>query len=217
MKRWIAFLHNHTDVIAAMGFFTVPTAMLRVLGGFFIIEHGRRRVLQFNTTFNPTGAWVDRQIREAFSYDTVHKYLIFDRDSIFSAAVVKFVKAIGTKPRRIAFRSPWQNPGAERWIGRCRREMLEHVIVFDERHLIRLMHLYIDYYQEDRGHSGLDKDAPATRSSAPRPSPRRTSSRYRESVGSIIATSGVRRHNSRTAAPQRHVASNACSAVRHSR
>jgi transposase InsO family protein len=170
VKRWIAFLHNHKDVIAAMDFFTVPTATLRVLYGFFIIEHGRRGVLHFNATFNPTAAWVAQQIREAFPYDTAPQYLIFDRDSIFSAAVVKFVKAIGTKPRRIAYRSPWQNPVAERWIGSCRREMLEHVLVFDERHLIQLMQLYIDYYQEDRCHLGLDKDAPATRSLTPRPS-----------------------------------------------
>ena len=81
-----------------MDFFTVPTSMLRVLYGFFVIEHGRRQILHFNATFNPTAAWVTQQIREAFSFDTSPKYLIFDRDLIFSVDVVRFVKAIGTKP-----------------------------------------------------------------------------------------------------------------------
>ena len=65
VKRWIAFLRNHKDVIAAMDFFTVPTATLRVLYGFFVIEHGRRKVLHFNASFNPTAAWVTQQLREA--------------------------------------------------------------------------------------------------------------------------------------------------------
>ncbi len=86
-----------------------------------------------------------QQIREAFPFDTAPKYLIFDRDSIFSADVVRFVKAIGTKPRRIAYRSPWQNPVAERWIGSCRRELREHVVIFSDRHLIQLVRTYRDY------------------------------------------------------------------------
>jgi hypothetical protein len=129
VKRWVAFLRNHKDVIAAMDFFTIPAATLRILYGVFVIEHGRRHVLHFNATFNPTATWVTQQLRKAFPYDTAPRYLILDRDSIFSADVVRFVKAIGTKPRRIAYRSPWQNPVAEHWIGSCRRELLEHVVV----------------------------------------------------------------------------------------
>ena len=109
VKRWIAFLSNHKDDIAAMDLFTVPTISLRLLYGFFIIEHGRRRILHFNATFHPTAAWVIQQLRKAFPYDSAPKHLIFDRDSIFSAAVVEFIKAMGTKPVRISYRSPWQN------------------------------------------------------------------------------------------------------------
>ena len=68
-----------------------------------------------------------QQLREAFPFDTAPKYLIFDRDSIFNKDVVRFIKSVGTKPSRTAYRSPWQNPVAERWIGTCRREMLDHV------------------------------------------------------------------------------------------
>ena len=143
VKRWIAFLRNHKDDIAAMDLFAVPTASLRLLYGFFVIEHGRRHILHFNATYNPTSAWVIQQLREAFPYDTAPRYLVFDRDAIFSPAVVEFIRAMGTKPVRISYRSPWQNGTAERWIGNCRREMLEHVVVLSERHLVRLMRLYI--------------------------------------------------------------------------
>ena len=103
VKRWIAFLRNHKDGIAAMDFFTVPTASLRLLYVLFVIEHARREIVHFNVTFHPTSAWVIQQLRESFPFDTAPKYLIFDRDSIFSAAVVRFVKAIGTEPVRTAY------------------------------------------------------------------------------------------------------------------
>ncbi len=171
VKRWVTFLRNHRHDIAAMDLFAVPTASLRLLFGFFVIEHGRRRIVHFNATFNPTAAWVIQQLREAFPYDAAPKYLIFDRDAIFSPAVVVFVRALGIDPVRTSYRSPWQNGTAERWIGSCRRELLEHVVVFGERHFVRLARLYVDYYHEDRCHLGLDKDAPNSRPVRPRPSP----------------------------------------------
>ena len=171
VKRWVAFLRNHKNDIAAFDLFTVPTASLRLLYGFFVIEHGRRHILHFNATFHPTSAWVMQQLREAFPYDTTPRYLVFDRDSIFSPAVVEFIRAMGTKPVRISYRSPWQNGTAERWIGNCRRELLEHVVVLGATHLVRLMRLYLSYYHEDRCHLGLEKDTPNERRITPRPSP----------------------------------------------
>ncbi len=170
VKRWIAFLRNHGPEIAAMDFFVVPTARMRVLYGFFVIEHGRRRILHFNATYNPTAAWVVQQLREAFPYDTAPGYLIFDKDSIFNRAVVEFVKSMGTRPTRTAYFSPWQNPVAERWIGSCRRALLNHVVVLGQGHFARLVRRYLDYYHGDRCHLGLDKDAPLGRPVTPRPS-----------------------------------------------
>ena len=171
VTRWVAFLRNHKDDIAAMDLFTVPTASLRMLYGFFVIEHGRRHIVHFNATFHPTSAWVIQQLREAFPYDTAPRYLIFDGDAIFSPAVVEFIRAMGTKPIRTSYRSPWQNGTAERWIGSCRRELLEHVVVLGERHLVRLVRAYITYYHEDRCHLGLGKDTPDERPITPRSSP----------------------------------------------
>ena len=169
-QRWLAFLRNHVEGIAAMDFFTLPTASLRVLYCWFVIHHQHRKVLHFNATFNPSAAWVIQQLREAFPYDTAPRYLIFDRDSIFSGAVVGFVKSMGTKPHRTAYRSPWQNPMAERWIGGCRRELFDHVIVLNELHAVRLARAYTSYFHEDRTHLGLDKDTPCGRPVTPRPS-----------------------------------------------
>jgi len=131
----------------------------------------RRRILHFNATFNPSSAWVIQQLREAFPFDTAPTYLIFDRDSIFSGAVVGFVRSMSTKPCRTAYRSPWQNPLAERWTGGCRRELFDHVIVFNERHAVRLARAYLGYFHDDRTHLGLDKDTPSRRAMTPAPSP----------------------------------------------
>jgi len=171
LKRWVAFLRNHCEVTASMDFFTVPTASMRVLYGFFVIHHDRRRVLHFNATYNPTAEWVVQQLREAFPYETGPRHLIFDRDSIFSPVVVAFIQSAGTQPKRIAFRSPWQNPFAERWVGSSRRELLAHVVVLSRRHLVRLVREYIGYYHDDRAHLGLGKDTPTARPVTPRPSP----------------------------------------------
>jgi hypothetical protein len=171
LQRWLAFLRNHKEGIAAMDFFTVPTASLRILYCWFVIHHERRRILHFNATFNPSAAWVIQQLREALPFDTAPRHLIFDRDSIFSSAVVGFVKSMGTKPCRTSYRSPWQNPVAERWIGGCRRELFDHVVVFSERHAVRLARVYIAYFHEDRTHLGLRKDTPSRRPVTLPPSP----------------------------------------------
>jgi putative transposase len=162
-KRWAAFLNNHREAIAAMDFFTVPTLTFGVLYCFFVIAHDRRQILHFNVTKHPTSDWVSQQLREAFPYDKAPKYLIHDRDATFSAEVVETVKVLGVKPIRAAFKSPWQNGIAERFVGCCRRDLLDHVIVLNERHLKRLMTDYVRYFHGDRTHLGLAKETPARR------------------------------------------------------
>lgn len=169
-KRWAAFLSNHREAIAAMDFFTVPTLTFGVLYCFFVIAHDRRRILHFNVTRHPTSAWVSQQLREAFPYDTVPKYLLHDRDSIFNTDVVETIRTIGLKSVRTAFKSPWQNGIAERFVGCCRRDLLDHVIVLNEWHFKRLMRDYIRYFHEDRTHLGLAKDTPAGRAKESNPS-----------------------------------------------
>jgi transposase InsO family protein len=108
-----------------MDFFVVPTVMFRVVYVWFAINHARRRILHFDVTNAPTAAWVVQQLRETFGLDVMPRHLIFDRDSIFSAQVVSTVKSFGNAPTRTAYRSPWQNGVAERWVGSVRRELLD--------------------------------------------------------------------------------------------
>jgi putative transposase len=162
-KRWAAFLSNHRAAIAAMDFFTVPTLSFGVLYCFFVIAHDRRRILHLNVTKHPTSAWVVQQLREAFPYDSAPRYLILDRGSTFNEEVIDAIESFDIQPTRTSFRSPWQNGVAERFVGSCRRDLLDHVIVLNERHLNRLMNEYINYYHEDRTHLGLAKGTPAGR------------------------------------------------------
>jgi putative transposase len=168
-QRWMTFLRNHKDAITAMDFFVVPTVSFRLLYLWFVIDHGRRRIIHFNVTANPTAHWVSQQLREAFPDDSVPRYLIFDHDTIFSDEVSKSIKTLGITPRRTAFRSPWQNGTAERWVGTCKRELIDHVVVLGEDHLRRLLRDYVAYYNADRVHTRL-ADAPDGRPVEVRPS-----------------------------------------------
>jgi putative transposase len=162
-KQWTTFLNNHREAIAAMDFYTLPKLRFGVLYCFFVIAPERRRILHWNVTKQPTSAWVVQQLREAFPYDSAPGYLIFDRGTNFNEEVIDTVKSFGIQPKRTSFRSPWQNGVAERWIENCRRELLDHVIVLNRRHLKCLINEYVRYYHEDRTHLGLDKQTPAAR------------------------------------------------------
>jgi putative transposase len=170
-KLWATFLRNHRELITAMDFFTVPTLTFRVLYCFFVIEHGRRKILHFNVTEHPTSTWIVQQLREAFPDCSPYRYAILDRDAKFGVDVIDLLKASGIRPKQTSPSSPWQNGIAERWIGSCRRELLDHVIVLSDAHLHRLIRDYISYYHADRIHDSLEKDSPATRSVACKPAP----------------------------------------------
>jgi putative transposase len=143
-----------------MDFFTVIRANFRVLYCLFLIRHDGRETVHFNVTEHPTSEWVVQQLREAFPESTVDQYLIFDRDTKFSAEVYQFLDSAGVSAIRT---SPWQNGVAERWVRSFRNDLLDHVIVLHETHLRRLARDYLGYYQADRTHDGLDKDTPRGR------------------------------------------------------
>ena len=162
-KRWLTFLRNHKEAIAAMDFFTVPTVTFSLLYCFFLISHDRRRILHFNVTKHPTTQWIVQQLREAFPFDSAPRFLIFDRDAKYGLEVPVAVRSLSIRPVRTSFESPWQNGIAEHWVGSCRRDLLDHVIALNERHLKRLLSEYVRYHHEDRTHLGLAKQTPAGR------------------------------------------------------
>ena len=166
-QTWRSFLKNHIGQIAAVDFFTVPTVTFRVLFCFIVLSHDRRRVIHFNVTEHPTAKWTAQQIVEAFPYDTAPRYILRDRDSIYGEYFRRRIKHMGIKEAVTAYRSPWQNAYVERVIGSIRRECLDHVIVFNEDHLRRILADYFEYYNRNRTHLSLERNSPIPREVEP--------------------------------------------------
>jgi transposase InsO family protein len=141
----------------------VPTAAFKLLFGLVILCHDRRRLVHVAVTANPTADWIARQILEAFPWETAHRYLIRDRDGAYGQVFKRRLGAMGIRDRRTTARSPWQNGHVERLIGSIRNECLDHVIVFGEAHLRRVLAGYADYYNRTRTHLSLNKDTPLGR------------------------------------------------------
>jgi len=162
-QGWKTFLNNHADGIAAMDLFVVPTISFRLLYGLLIMGHGRRQILWFGVTSHPSAEWIANQLTEACGWEQVPRYLIRDRDGAYGEVFIRRLRSMGIRDRPTSPRSPWQNGFAERLIGSIRRECLDHVVVFGERHLRHVLLSYMNYYNETRTHLSLDKDSPLPR------------------------------------------------------
>jgi putative transposase len=166
LQTWRTFLRNHVGQIVAADFFVVPTATYRLLFVPVLLAHERRRIRHVAVTAHPTAAWTAQQLREAFPWEEAPRYLIHDRDHAFERLETT-AKAMGIEEVLTAPRSPWQNAFVDRFIGSARRECLDHVIVFNEAGLRRLMTIYLAYYDRSRTHLSLDKDTPIHRPVTP--------------------------------------------------
>ena len=162
-QSWKTFLRNHAAAIAAMDLLVVPTIGFRLLYGFVILHHHRRHILTVAVTSHPTAEWIARQIADAFPWQETPQYLLRDRDGVYGHVVTRRLATTGIRDRPIAARSPWQNGHVERLIGSIRRECLDHVIVFGEGHLRKILKSYADDHNRLRTHLSLNKDAPIHR------------------------------------------------------
>ncbi len=162
-QSWRTFLLNHSKELISIDFFTVPTASFKVLFVLVILSNDRRRILHLNVTDHPTAAWTAQQLVEACGMDETPKFLVRDRDAIYGKQFSRRAAALGIREVLTSYRSPWQNPYAERVIGSIRRECLDHVIVLGPRHLKRILTRYVDYYNGVRTHLSLYKDSPDRR------------------------------------------------------
>ena len=115
----------------------------------------------------PTAAWTAQQMVNAFPWEEALRFLLRDRDGIYGAEFRCRVERMGIEEVLTAPQSPWQNPIAERHVGSVRRECLDHMLVFNEAHLERVLLAYFEYYNVSRCHLFLDKDAPEPRSISP--------------------------------------------------
>jgi len=162
-QGWKTFLHNHADGIASMDLFVVPTISFRLLYGLLILHHGRRQILWLGVTAHPTAEWISHQLTEAYGWKVAPRYIIRDRDAVYGDVFIRRLRAMSIRDRPTAARSPWQNGYCERAIGSIRRECLDHVVVFGERHLRHLLRSYATYYNSARTHLSVNKDAPMPR------------------------------------------------------
>jgi len=161
---WRSFLRNQAEGIAAIDMFVVASASFRLLYVMIILARDRRKIMRTAVTEHPTAAWLSRQVTEGFPWDTAPRYLLRDRDASYGSEFCSRVEAMGITEVITAPRSPWQNAYVERVIGSIRRECLDHIVIFNERHLCRVLSGYVDYYHRTRTHLSLDKDCPDSRS-----------------------------------------------------
>ena len=107
-QTWRTFLDNHVSQLVSVDFFTVPTIRFQVLYVFLVLAHDRRRILHFNVTAHPTAAWTGQQLREAFPFDQLPRYLLRDRDAIFGQDFREPLRDMGIEEVLSTPHSPWQ-------------------------------------------------------------------------------------------------------------
>ena len=163
-QGWKTFLRNHVDGIASLDLFVVRTISFKLLYGLVILRHARRRLVTISVTANPTAERIARQVTDAFPWDEAPSHLIRDRDGAFGPGYTQRIRAMGIRDHPTAPRSPWQNGHVERLIGSIRHESLDHLVVFDEAQLRRVLRNYATYYNRVRTHLSLDQNAPDFRS-----------------------------------------------------
>jgi putative transposase len=159
-QRWSTFLKNHAKAILACDFLVAVTATFRMLYVFVVIEHGTRRLKHVNVTANPTADSTLQQLREAVGDERAHRYLIHDRDQIFSKHLDESIKGLGVAVLRSPVASPKANAICERVIGTIRRECLDWMIPMSEIHLRSILKAWVTHYNRGRPHSALEPGVP---------------------------------------------------------
>jgi transposase InsO family protein len=159
-QRWRVFVQNHARAMVACDFFTSVTATFRVLYVFVAMEVGTRRIVHFNVTDHPTAEWTIQQFREFLAFDHPYRFVIHDRDSIFSPGLDASVRALGVRILKTPVRAPKANAFCERLIGTIRRECLDWAIPFGQTHLQRILREWVTHFNRGRPHMALGPGIP---------------------------------------------------------
>jgi len=154
-QRWSTFVRNHARAIVACDFVVSTTVSLRTIYTLVLMEIGSRRILHVNSTSHPTAEWTTQQLREAFVPEHRWRYLLHDRDSIFSASLDDAAHSFGVTVLKSPPRCPKANAFCERLIGSLRRECLDWIIPLGESHIRSLTREWAEHYNRGRPHSAL--------------------------------------------------------------
>jgi putative transposase len=168
-QRWQTFVRNHAQAIVACDFCVVVTATFRLLYVFVIMEHATRRILHTNVTAHPTASWTLQQLREAIPADHTYRFLIHDRDSIFSQQLDQGIRHLGLRVLKTPVRTPQANALCERLIGTLRRECLDYLIPFSAHHVGRVLTRWVRHYNAGRPHMALGPGMPQPLAGLPAP------------------------------------------------
>jgi transposase InsO family protein len=189
-QRWMTFVRNHARAIIACDFFVVVTATFQPVYVFLIMEIHTRRLVHFNVTRHPTADWTLQQFRECVTGDEGYRFVIHDRDSIYSKELDASMKALGPIVLKTPYKSPQANSFCERLIGTARRECLDFMIPLNEAHIRQTLKLWTEHYNLRRPHSSLGPGTPDQKSSkAPLP----TEQASRTSIHHQLSSPNVRK------------------------
>jgi putative transposase len=159
-QRWSTFVRNHATAIVACDFFVSITATFRIVYVFVAMEVGSRKIVHWNTTEHPTAEWTIQQFREFLAFDHPYRFVLHDRDSIFSHELDQELKGFGLRVVKTPRRAPQANAFCERLIGTIRQECLTWIIPLSETHLRRALREFVRHYNRGRPHSSLGPGIP---------------------------------------------------------
>jgi putative transposase len=168
-QRWQTFVRNHAQAIVACDFCVVVTATFRLLYVFVVMEHATRRILHTNVTASPTASWTLQQLREAIPANHTYRFLMHDRDSIFSQQLDQSIRHLGLRVLKTPVRTPQANALCERLIGTLRRECFDFLIPLSANHVRRILREWVPHYNTSRPHMSLGPGMPQPPASLPVP------------------------------------------------
>jgi hypothetical protein len=156
---WSQFLRSQADAILASDFFTAGLPGGTRACVLAVIEHAARRIRILGVTLHPTGEWTTQQARNLLMDlgEQTHrvKFMIRDRGPDFTAASDAILAGAGIRTILCNVRTPRMNAIAERWIGGCRRELLDRALVWNQHHLRRILREYETHHNQHRPHRSL--------------------------------------------------------------
>jgi putative transposase len=158
----MTFVKNHTRAIIAADFFVVVTATFQLVYVFVIMELETRRILHSNVTQHPTAEWTLQQFRECVSGDEGYRFVIHDRDRIYSQELDQSLKSLGLTVLKTPYKSPQANSFCERLIGSARRECFDFMIPLNKVHIRQIFKTWTTHYNRGRPHSSLGPATPDT-------------------------------------------------------